>query len=95
MRVQACLLAGVSALAASQLLAAGGAAQAAAAKPVPVEVRVNQVGYSSDGDKVAFAMLPTAVSSVSYTVSGAGGVAFTGQARRDLGSWNSRYHAVY
>ena len=53
MRVQACLLAGVSALAASQLLAAGGAAQAAAAKPVPVEVRVNQVGYSSDGDKVA------------------------------------------
>jgi endoglucanase len=94
-RVRGCLLAGASVLVAGQLLVTGGAAQAAAAKAVPMEVRVNQVGYGTDGDKLAFAMLPARVSSVSFSVAGTGGVAFRGRSRLDEGSWNSRYRAVY
>jgi len=60
-----------------------------------VEVRVNQVGYSSTGSKVAFAMLPAPVRSVSFTVFGSHGVVFSGKSRQDAGNWNRNYRAVY
>jgi len=87
-------LIGVAVLAAVPLLVAvGGTAQAAS--PVPVAVRVNQVAYPAGGAKVAYAMLPAKVASVAFTVSGSGGVVFRGTSSDDLGSWNSRYRAVY
>jgi endoglucanase len=59
------------------------------------EVRVNQVGYASQSPKVAFAMLPRRVRSVSFTISGRQGVVFRGRSSQEVGSWNSRYRAVY
>jgi hypothetical protein len=94
-RIRALPLAGVSALAATQLLTAGAAAPAAAAAAVPLQVRVNQVDYPSAGAKVAYAMLPARVSGVSFTVSGAHGTVLRGRSAADAGSWNSRYRAVY
>jgi endoglucanase len=92
-------LIGASALVAAPLLAAiGGTASAApaASTKVPAEVRVNQVGYPVRGDKVAFAMLPARVSGVHFTVQcQACGVRFAGVSYDNVGSWNSRYHAVY
>jgi endoglucanase len=87
-------LIGVAVLAAVPLLvAASGTAQAAS--PAPVAVRVNQVAYPADGAKVAYAMLPAKVASVTFAVSGNGGVVFRGTSSADLGGWNSRYRAVY
>jgi endoglucanase len=93
-RIRALPLAGVSALAATQLLTAGAGAPAAAAA-VPLQVRVNQVDYPSGGAKVAYAMLPARVSGVAFTVSGAHGTVLRGRSAADAGSWNSRYRAVY
>jgi len=62
---------------------------------VPAEVRVNQVAYPVSGSKVAYLMLPARVASVTFTVSGSHGVVFRGTSAADVGSWNSRYHAVY
>jgi endoglucanase len=92
-------LIGASVLLASPLVAAiGGTASAApaATTKVPAEVRVNQVGYPARGDKVAFAMLPARVNRVSFTVQGRDhGALLTGASDDYVGSWNSRYHAVY
>ncbi len=62
------------------------------------EVRVNQVGYPAVGPKLAYVMLPrrpAGATAVRFTVVGPGGVVFRGSSGRDLGSWNSRYPAVY
>jgi endoglucanase len=59
------------------------------------QVRVNQVGYPADAQKVAFAMLPRPVSRVSFEVVTPYGVAYRGTSTDDLGSWNSGYRAVY
>jgi len=75
------------------LVAASGTAHAAS--PVSAEVRVNQVAYPANGSKVAYAMLPAKVASVAFTVSGSTGVVFRGTSKADLGSWNTRYRAVY
>jgi endoglucanase len=69
-----------------------GAAPTGLAAPV---VRVNQVGYPPRGAKVAFAMLPRAVRSVSFTVIGRRGVVYRGRSADDVGPWNVRYRAVY
>jgi endoglucanase len=61
----------------------------------PPQVRVNQVGYTPQSPKVAFAMLARPVSSVAFTVVGQGGVVFRGRSGDDVGRWNSNYHAVY
>ncbi len=98
MRDRVLSLAGVAALAVVPLLAAvGGSAQAtpAAASPVPVAVRVNQVDYPAVAAKVAYAMLPAKVARVAFTVSDADGVVFRGTSTADLGAWNKRYGAVY
>ncbi|MBV9208266.1 MAG: glycoside hydrolase family 9 protein [Actinobacteria bacterium] len=62
--------------------------------PGPV-VRINQVGYPADAPKVAFAMLPRKVAGVRFEVTTPYGVAYRGTSTDDLGSWNSRYGAVY
>ena len=94
MRIRALPLIGASALAAASLTAAASAAAAGAAA-VPAQVRVNQVAYPSGGAKVAYAMLPGRVSGVSFTVSGVHGAVWRGRSAADVGSWNSRYRAVY
>src|SRR5271170_5388998 len=83
-----------AALTMTATLAAAVPAQAAATLPAPV-VRVNQVGYSPGGPKVAFAMLPRAVSGVSFTVVGDRGVVYRGRSADDVGRWNVNYRAVY
>jgi len=75
-------------------------ASTAAATPPPAtavspEVRVNQVGYAPRSPKLAFAMLPSRVASVRFTVYGEHGVVFRGRSVTDAGSWNSGYHAIY
>jgi endoglucanase len=99
MHRRAVQLIGASVLIAAPLLAAiGGTASAAPAVSTraPAEVRVNQVGYPADGDKLAFVMLPARVSRVGFTVQGrARGVLLAGASDDYVGSWNSRYHAVY
>src|SRR5215831_8566249 len=69
-------------------------AAAAAALPAPV-VRVNQVGYTPGSPKVAFAMLPRPVSSVSFAVIGPRGVVYRGRSADDVGRWNAGHRAVY
>jgi endoglucanase len=71
------------------------AAGAAATKPAAPEVRVNQVGYTPQDSKVAFAMLPRRVSSVSFVVTGSHGVVYRGRSTDDVGRWNASYPAVY
>jgi endoglucanase len=87
-------LATVLTTAATVAAAAPAPAQAATALPAPV-VRVNQVGYAPGSPKVAFAMLPRAVSSVSFTVIGRHGVAYRGRSADYVGRWNVNYRAVY
>ena len=92
----------VAAMCVSALVPAGAAAAspAAAATPAakartPIEVRVNQVGYPAHGSKVAFVMLPVKERlkwSLSCVSCGAPGRGF---GARYVGSWNSRYKAVY
>jgi endoglucanase len=92
-------LIGASVVLAAPLLAAiGGTASAApvASVTVPAEVRVNQVAYPAEGDKVAFAMLAARVSHVDYTLQCGHCAGFlTGSSDDYVGGWNSRYHAVY
>jgi endoglucanase len=86
----------VTGLLAGELSAgAATAATRATAKPVPAEIRVNQVGYALGASKVAFVMLPSRVSSVSFSVTSGTGGALTGTSDNLVGGWNSRYHAVY
>jgi endoglucanase len=58
-------------------------------------VRVNQVGYPTNGPKVAFAMLARPVASVRFEVTTPYGVAYRGTSTDDVGGWNSAYRAVY
>ena len=82
-------------LAAAGAAAAGPAIGASAASAAP-QVRVNQVGYTRDGAKEAFAMLPAAASRVSFTVSDGGGhVVFRGTSTTGAGRWNANYPATY
>jgi endoglucanase len=82
-------------------LASGAAANAASstasrAARVPIEVRVNQVGYATTGDKLAYAMLPVKVSKVTFEVACMTCAGFFASTSGDyVGSWNSRYRAVY
>jgi endoglucanase len=87
-------LALATALTTAAALAASTAPAAAAALPAPV-VRVDQVGYTPGSPKVAFAMLPRAVSSVSFAVIGPRGVVYRGRSADDVGRWNRNYRAVY
>jgi endoglucanase len=73
---------------------AAGAAAATAKLAAPA-VRVNQVGYTPQSSKVAFAMLPRRVSSVQFAVIGSHGVVYRGQSTDDVGRWNKNYRAVY
>jgi endoglucanase len=58
-------------------------------------VRVNQVGYTTDAPKVAYAMLAQPVARVRFEVITPYGVVYRGTSADDLGSWNSGYRAVY
>jgi len=82
----------VSAATVAALIQPAGA-QAAAA--VPAQVRVNQVGYATNGAKVAYAMLPRKVASVRFEVVTPFGVAYRGSSSDDVGGWNANYRAVY
>jgi endoglucanase len=73
--------------------ASAGAARSASA--AAAEVRVNQVGYPTEGPKVAYVMLARPVSKVSFEVTTPYGVAYRGTSVDDVGSWNSAYRAVY
>jgi hypothetical protein len=76
--------------------AAAAATQTATAAAVKPAVRVDQVGYQTSAAKVAYVMLPHRVSRVWFSVLGAGGGVVYRSASTDyLGSWNSRYGAVY
>ena len=90
----------VAAMCVSALVpAAAAAASPAAANPAaaaPIEVRVNQVGYPTHGSKVAFAMLPAKDSQAVFSLSCRGcDFAVAGSLTHYVGSWNSRYKAVY
>jgi hypothetical protein len=80
--------------AAAQASTASRAGTAAAGLAAPV-VRVNQVGYAPRGTKVAFAMLPRVVRSVSFAVVGQRGIVYRGRSADYVGGWNARYRAVY
>ncbi len=73
---------------------AAGAAAAPAKLAAPV-VRVNQVGYTPRGAKVAFAMLARPVRSVRFAVIGGHGIVYRGRSAADAGRWNVNYRAVY
>jgi endoglucanase len=73
--------------------ASAGTARSASA--VPAEVRVNQVGYPTEGPKAAYVMLARPVGTVSFEVTTPYGVAYRGTSADDVGSWNSAYRAVY
>jgi endoglucanase len=77
------------------LAAAIPAASAAAASTAVPQVRVNQVGYPSDGPKVAYVMLARPAASVRFEVTTPYGIAYRGTSTDDVGSWNSAYRAVY
>jgi endoglucanase len=59
------------------------------------QVRVNQVGYATNGSKVAYAMLPKKVARVRFEVVTPFGVAYRGSSADDVGGWNANYRAVY
>jgi len=62
---------------------------------VSAQVRVNQVGYVTNGAKVAYAMLPKKAASVRFEVVTPYGVAYRGTSADDVGAWNANYPAVY
>ena len=87
----------VSALvpAAAAAASSAGTASPAATKAARIEVRVNQVGYPSHGSKLAFVMLPVK-ERLKWSLSCAScGPTDLGFGARYLGSWNTRYKAVY
>ena len=85
----------VSALVPAAAAAATPAASHVAKAAAPIEVRVNQVGYPARGSKVAFVMLP-AKGQLKWSLSCVScGAAGRGFGARYVGSWNSRYKAVY
>jgi endoglucanase len=95
-RIAAFVAAGAAAaaLAATGATGSATAALSPAAKAAPAVVRVNQVGYAARSPKVAFAMLAAPVKSLRFAVVGRDRV-YRSWSADDVGSWNSRYHAVY
>jgi endoglucanase len=81
--------------AALPVAAPGASAAASSAKLAAPEVRLNQVGYTPQSTKVAFAMLPRAVTDVRFAVVGRHGVVYRGRSADDVGRWNVNYRAVY
>ncbi len=88
-------LAIVAAIGITLATAVPAASAAAAGSTAAPQVRINQVGYPSDGPKVAYVMLAGPVSKVSFEVTTPYGVAYRGTSTDDVGSWNAAYHAVY
>jgi endoglucanase len=84
-----------SAAGATTALPAVSAAIATRTAGKPAQVRVNQVGYTTNGAKVAYAMLPRRVSRVTFEVVTPFGVAYRGASANDVGGWNANYRAVY
>jgi hypothetical protein len=80
-------LAPVAALATAAALVTAVPAAGAAATASPPEVRVNQVGYTPQSTKVAFAMLARPVPSVSFEVIGSHGIVYRGRSADDVGRW--------
>lgn len=81
-------------LTATRLFARPGASPRAAAPPAAV-VRIDQVGYTPGGSKIAYAMLTTRAPRVRFTVRDRGGRILGGVSSPSLGRWNARYAAVY
>ena len=75
--------------------AAGARVVSAGVAALPAQVRVNQVGYTTDGSKEAFAMLPVAAGPRLFTVSDGRHVVFRGTSTRNAGRWNANYPATY
>jgi endoglucanase len=84
-----------TAASASQDRSSVSAAIRAQTDEVSAQVRVNQVGYATNGTKVAYAMLPRKVASVRFEVVTPFGVAYRGVSADDVGRWNANYQAVY
>jgi hypothetical protein len=84
-----------TAASASQDRSAVSAPMRAETAEVSAQVRVNQVGYATDGSKVAYAMLPRKAGSVRFEVVTPFGVAYRGVSADDVGGWNANYRAVY
>jgi endoglucanase len=76
-------------------LAPSAGAAAATSKQARPVVRVNQVGFAPGSPKAAFVMMARRVPAVAFTVDGRNGAVYYGRSSDDVGSWNSRYHAVY
>ena len=68
---------------------------ASASQDRSAQVRVNQVGYATNGPKVAYAMLPRKTGSVRFEVVTPYGVTYRGTSADDVGGWNANYRAVY
>jgi endoglucanase len=85
----------VAAVAAASAVAVAPSSAVALSGSSPSVVRVNQVGYTLSGPKVAYVMLPAKVASVRFEVTTPYGVAYRGTSADDVGSWNSAYQAVY
>ncbi len=67
-----------------------------AASPASAFVRVDQVGYPSEGGKRAYLLAPAAEPGATYTVRAAdGSVVAEGPVQRRLGRWSGRYPDVY
>ena len=71
------------------------AAAGASTEAGPV-VRVDQIGYPSDGPKVAYLMSPTPLAGAAFSVRTAGdSVVYSGAVGADSGKWNATYPYVY
>jgi len=69
---------------------------AAAAVGAPAEVRVNQVGYATEGGKRAYLMASTAERTATFrVVDRSGHAVYTAQVEADQGAWSSAYPHVY
>jgi endoglucanase len=93
--VAALALAQPAVASAAQDRSAVSAAMTTKTAEVSAQIRINQVGYASDGSKVAYAMLPRKVARVTFEVVTPYGVAYRGTSADDAGAWNAKYQAVY
>ncbi len=67
-----------------------------AASPAAVVIRVDQVGYASDGPKVGYLMSTTALAGATFTVrSRSGATVYAGTVGASTGPWNVTYRFVY
>ena len=78
------------------LAGVGGAGGAARAATGGVLVRVDQVGYPTDGPKLAYVMSGTRLSGTAFEVHDSSGtVVFSGTVGEAAKTWNARYRYVY